>query len=390
MHKVVVLGARFGGSATAYWLHKLFPARELEVTVVDQWTTMTYRPALVTAAAGHPALADQWHIAMKQRCEKAGQHFVRDTIMRIDPHQQQVHLASRAPLSYDTLFIATGTDPGWKTIPGLGAERGGVCEDYLARQSGDRLHRAARSIVLAVGPLAQAPDDTPRLAGSLDAPAFEISFLTDAWLRQQNRRQNVKLTIITPASVPGEAFGPKSQALLARFLAQRHIDLITQAQYHHVEHDAIHLVGHLAVQADLMIWIPPYHGSELLRVSQLDDGYGWFPADPFCVHEKWPNIYGVGDISRTALPKLGHIAMMQARTAVHHFYALRHHGTPKPFNPYVLHVVWMGRGQGLLTLSNWLYGKGHEWAHPGVSSALAKSLFDYSYKLFSGWMPIMP
>ncbi len=390
MHKVVILGARFGGSATAYWLHNLFGRRHLDITVVDQWTMMTYRPALVTVAAAHPSLADNWHIAMQRRCELAGQRFVRDSIFRIDPQKQQVHLASHAPLPYDTLFVATGSDPGWQTIPGLGADSGGVCEDYLARQTGDQVHKPFRSIAFAIGPLAQAPQDRPRVSGSLDAPAFEVSFLLDAWLRKQGRRSGVTMTVVTPAPIPGEAFGPKSSASLLRELDRRHIDLITNARYVRVENGAIHFADRKPLYAERMMWVPPYHGSKRLRLSGLDDGYGWFPADQYGVHREWPNIYGVGDISSSALPKLGHIAMMQARTAVHHFYALQRHGTPAPFRPYVLHVLWLGHGKGMLTISNWLYGGGRELMHVGVSSGLAKAAFDYGYKVFSGWMPVMP
>ena len=390
MHKAVVLGARFGGSATAYWLHKLFARDQVQVTVVDQWALMTYRPSLVMAAAGHPPMADQWHIAMKQRCETAGQHFIRDTIFRIDPERQLVYLATHPPLSYDTLFIATGSDPGWTSIAGLSPAIGGVCEDYLARETGARMRDSFSSIALCVGPLFQSPTDSPRLAGSLDAPAFEVAFLLDAWFRKQRRRDQVTMTIVTPAAVPGEFLGPKSQELLSHALAQRRIHLITNAQYDHVSALEIFFKNKKPLHADKMIWVPPYVGSELARISGIDDGYGWIPVDEYCMHQKWPNIYAVGDISTTALPKIGHMAMLQARNAVHHFYARQHKKKPSPVQPYVLHVGWMGRGIGLLTLSDWLYGGSRELVHIGVSSALAKAMFNHSYKTFSGWLPIMP
>ncbi len=390
MHKVVILGARFAGSAVSYWINKLFSQHEITVTVVDQWTVMTYRPSLVMAAAGHPIIADQWHIAMKRRCEKAGQHFVRDSIFRIDPQQQHVYLASHPPLPYDTLFVATGSDQGWRTIPGLGPEHGGVCEDYLARETGDRVQQPFHSLVIAIGPLLQSPADRPHLVGSLDAPGLEVSFLLDAWFRKQRRRDHVSITVVTPAPVPGEFLGPKSQEILATELCKRKINLVTDAHYERVSHSAIYFTDRKPLSSEKMIWVPPYPGSRLARISGIDDGYGWIPVDQYGAHRTWPNIYAVGDISTTALPKIGHMAMLQARTAVHHFYAVQQRKRPSPLRPYVLHVGWLGYGRGLLTLSDWLYGGSHELVHVGISSALAKASFNHAYKIFSGWLPLMP
>ena len=39
------------------------------------------------------------------------------------------------------IFVATGVDPAWDPIDGLGPHRRGVCEDYLARESGYALSR---------------------------------------------------------------------------------------------------------------------------------------------------------------------------------------------------------------------------------------------------------
>ncbi|WP_053960339.1 NAD(P)/FAD-dependent oxidoreductase [Sulfobacillus thermosulfidooxidans] len=390
MHKVVVLGSRFGGSATAYWLHKLFSHHEIDVTIVDQWPMMTYRPAMVMAAAGHPHIADQWHIHMARKYEQAGFHFIRDTIFKIDPSSQQVILTGHPPLTYDTLFVATGSDPGWATIKGLGPQRSGVCEDYLARNTGYAVHNPIHHIVIGIGCLHQSPYDPIQLQASLDVPGFEVGFLLDAWLAKQNRRKGTAITILTPAGVPGESLGPKSQEFLLKELKRRDIHLITHAQYDRVTRSSIILKNRVTLEADRMIWVPPYPGSELLRLSGLDDGYGWMPTNEYCRHERWPNIYAVGDVNRSALPKLGHIAMLQARTAVHAFWAERKHKTSKPYNPYILHVMWLGHGKGIFTLSDTLYGGKRQWVNVGRMAAASKSVFNWSYRIFAGWMPIMP
>ncbi|MCL5015882.1 MAG: FAD-dependent oxidoreductase [Firmicutes bacterium] len=389
MHNVVVLGSRFGGSATAYWLSKLFERREITVTIVDQWTLMTYRPALVRVAAGHPAQADNWHIPMVRRYQRAGFRFIRDTAYQIDPRAQKIHLATHPPLPYDTVFVATGADPAWEAIDGLGPHHGGVCEDYLARQTGYALSKTAGPIVVGVGPLYYSGSPV-RLRASLDVPALEVAFLLDAWLRKHRRRQDIPITVITPACVPGESLGPKSQAILTRELERRQIQLIAESKVEQVGDSHITLYPQRVIKADQMIWIPPYHGSQLARRSGLDDGWGWIPTDKYCRHEKWSNVYAVGDINRSALPKLGHIAMLQAKVAVHALWAAMHHKSAQPFTPFVLHVIWTGHGRGLFTLSDILYGGKRDWVYFGAPASLAKTAFNASYRFFSGWMPIMP
>ncbi len=389
VHNVVILGSRFGGSASAYWLHKLFDAQEIQITIVDQWAVMTYRPALVHVAAGHPIQADNWHIPMARRYSQAGFRFIRDTVYQIEPHNQTIRLATHPPLPYDTLFVATGADPRWDLIEGLAPHHGGVCEDYLARESGYLLSRAQGPIVIGVGSLYSSGKPL-RLQTSLDLPALEVAFLVDAWLRKHHRREERPITVLTPASVPGESLGPKSQAILTRQLDQRQIRLITGACINKVEASKVTLFPHRVIKAEQMIWIPPYYGSELARLSGLDDGWGWIPTDQYCRHEKWPNIYAVGDINALALPKIGHIAMIQAKVAVHAFWASMHNKPSQPFTPYILHVIWTGYGRGLFTLSDILYGGQREWVHWGVPAALAKTFFNRSYRHFLGWMPIMP
>ncbi|MCL5970978.1 MAG: hypothetical protein M1499_00240 [Firmicutes bacterium] len=61
----------------------------------------------------------------------------------------------------------------------------------------------------------------------------------NALFRKQRRRDQLTITIVTPASVPGEFLGPKSQKLLAQALSQRRIHLITNAQYDHVSTSAL-------------------------------------------------------------------------------------------------------------------------------------------------------
>jgi hypothetical protein len=88
------------------------------------------------------------------------------------------------------------------------------------------------------------------MASSLDAPGFEVTFLVDARLRREHRRSQVSMTVITPASVPGEWLNPASQEFLATEMKRRQIHLITGARYTRVSAHTIHLQDHAPISAD--------------------------------------------------------------------------------------------------------------------------------------------
>lgn len=388
---VVILGARFGGLTALHWLVRRARRGECAVTVVDPQAVSVFRPSLVLALRGDPGALRPLRLPVADVCRRLGARWVQDFAVRIDPEARRVHLAAHPPLAYDLCLWATGVDPDWQAVDGLGPECGGVCELPLARAAADRLAtwRGGRW-VFASGPLAADPAQRPRLHAALDAAACEAALMADAALRRRGRRGETEIWLLTPAPVVGEWLGAKSQDLLARELARRAIRVLTGVVFRRVGTDRIVLADR-SLAVDAMTWVPPYRGSRLARASGLDDGWGWVPTDPAGRHAQWPTLFAIGDIRRDGLPKSAHLAMQQARHAVAHGLAtIRRTSAPPPAPPAVLHVLDLGDGRGLISAQNTLYGGTLDRATVGRWAAWAKSAFAWAYLGGRGWLPVMP
>jgi sulfide:quinone oxidoreductase len=217
---------------------------------------------------------------------------------------------------------------------------------------------------------------------------YESSLLLDSALSPALRRQT-DIWLVTPAPTVGQALGHRARHRLLETMQRRHIHLLTNAEYVRVDSNGIHLrSGYLPANA--MVWIPPYTGSPLARASHLDDGWGWVPVNAHLQHPEWPNIYAVGDIT-IHVPKLAHSAMVQARVAVHHWWAqVTKTPAPPPYHPQVLCLIDIGHGQGFFALNTTLYGDSRDLVHVGPAAQWAKRVFNRAYVWGRGALMVMP
>lgn len=387
----MIVGAQFGGLAALTWVRRLAGPNRAAVEVIAPRETAVYRPDLVHAARGRPGFVRAVRFDVADRCRRLRATWIQDRVVGIDAKAAALHLMTEPPRRYDTLFWATGMDWAWDLVPGLRPSARYLCDDYAARATADVFGRTQpRRLVLAAGPMVANPHSKPSLSSSCECPLYEVALLYRAHAAGPPG-QAPRIVLATPAPEVGYELGPRGRAVLARVLAEAHIDVVTHAAYEGVDADGLWLSGHQRLKGDVTVWMPPVAGSRLARDSGLDDGYGWVPGTEYLQHPLWPNIYGIGDLSSRSLPKMGHIAMVQARVAVNHWWSvLEKRSPPAPYRPLMAAVMETGHGHGLLTVQDVLYGGSHEWVWHSGPSLAAKQLFGWAYRRGRGALPIMP
>ncbi len=388
----VVLGARFGGLAITSWLRRLYPAEELDITVVDRWQDAVYRPGLVHAM-DQPGLnvAKKVTMPLSSHWKKLRITPIQDIIVQIDPDQQKVYTATLPPISYDVLFMATGTEPGWDRIAGLSPRRGGVCEAYQARHTAwQRQSWSQGHFVFAAGPIIGSPQWEPKISVGCECPLLESAFLFERWLVKQQLRTKTQISVMTAGSSLAENSSPRVRQQLTRLMAQRNITVYTNVQFERVTDHDIFIKGE-RVPYDRSVWIAPMKGPSWLTNTKLDDGYGWIPTSNYMNHVRYPNIYAVGDGTSHPWPKMGHSAMVQSRVAVHHWLAKqKHKKLPAPFHPYLVWMLETGDSHSLFSITNMFYGGTTDILYHGLWPAWIKRAFQRSYVWTHGSLPIMP
>lgn len=392
--RAVVLGARFGGLAVLSWLRRLYGPNDLVITVVDQWQEMIFRPGLVHAMDTSPGtLLKKNRVYLPSYCHHHRIAVVHDTIVGLDPERREVYTAVHRPLSYDVLFIATGSTPRWNTIEGLQDWHEGLCEGYLARHTAAQLARTPKPgrYVFAVGPIQGLDRCQPKIHVGCECPLIESALLWDARLSQAQVRSDSDITIVTPAPHLAETAGPRVRERVLEVLHKRHIRVMTSARYVKVEPKAI-VLHNQEIGYDKAVWVPSTTGSGWLYNHQIASPEGWVPTDEYLRHSEWPNIYAIGDVVSHSWPKMGHSAMVQARIAVHHYDSRRHHRgrLPKPFRPSLLWALEVAPGHALFALTDVFYGGRRDWSFVGRSPFWAKEVFRRAYVMQSGALPVMP
>lgn len=117
-HRVLVLGAGFGGLTTARELDRALPATSTaSVLVVDRNNSLLFAPLLWTVADGRAAADD---VIVPIRIFQRGTrfHVLQATVQAIDLDRRMVH-TSAGIRPYDTLVLALGSTTELPALPGV-------------------------------------------------------------------------------------------------------------------------------------------------------------------------------------------------------------------------------------------------------------------------------
>ena len=219
-HRVVILGGGTGGTLTANRLRRMYPAAEMDITVVDQDDRHVYQPGLLFVPFGltHP----EDIVRPRARQLHDGIAFRQSPIDHVDIGADEVHLDDGSVLAYDVLVVATGavlvpeeteglTGAGWmdKVFTFYTPEGAAALEAALATFDGGRL----------VVNVVDMPIKCP-------VAPLEFCFLADWYFRERGIRDRVELTYVTP--LDGAFTKPVASERLGGMLAEKGVELVTE------------------------------------------------------------------------------------------------------------------------------------------------------------------
>ena len=300
MAHVVVVGAGIAGVPAAYSLKaKLGP--QDRVTVISDRDYFHFVPSNPWVAMGWRKRGD---VAFPIGPYLAGRgiDFVCQSLERIAPEANQVHLADGSAVEYDFLLLATGPKPAFGEIEGMGPE-GGYTHSILHIEHAVKAFAAYREFLKDPGPIIVGVAQNAATIG----PAYEFAFLADADLRRRNMRDQVPITVVTPEPYVGHlGVGGKGETrgLLETALHHHGIAFVcnaktlrvTPGQLHIAQYDADGTVqtAHTLPFAFSVYW-PPFRGADALANSPgLADGRGFVTVDEYLRSPGHPNIFAVG------------------------------------------------------------------------------------------------
>ena len=298
--RVVVLGGGVGGTLVANLLKKELKG-DATVTVVDGTGMHLYQPGFLYVALDQANAL--WLARDERTLLRRDVELVVEKATKIDPVAQTVALERGAPIPYDYLVLATGSQLDRDAVPGYDGTH-----DFYSLDGALRLREELRRFNggrILVG-VAGIPYKCP------PAPV-EFVLMLDEYLRKRGIREKSSVTLLSPLN---RAFTIESASKLVQPIFDKQgVGLQTFFNVESVDTTkgtVTSLEGEEA-EYDLLVLVPPHRGSPVIEASGLGGPGGWIPTSRDTLqHNAHERIFAIGDATDLPISKSGSTAHFEA------------------------------------------------------------------------------
>lgn len=319
-HKLLIIGGGTAGIMVAANLLRKNPS--LDVAIIEPAETHSYQPAWTLVGAG------TYDFNKTQRSMASvmpsGVKWIKDYCTGFDADNNKVHTHKSGDISYDFLVVAPGIKIDPTLIEGLAEsiDKGVVCSNYTDPEHTWKVIKNFKG-----GNALFTQPTTPIKCGG--APQ-KIAYLAADYFRKNGLSRKTNVIFATPGTV---IFGVKEIAhtlnqVISRydihfrpFYAPVKIDADNQIAYFKhtgtgenqcvVNEDAglrEKIVGEAMIEVpfDMLHLAPPQTAPDFVRDSNLVNDAKWLDVDHGTLqHNKYPNIFGLGDVAALPTAKTG-------------------------------------------------------------------------------------
>ena len=385
--KIIIIGGGFAGLRFLYNLRKHMDG-QFDITLIDERKTSLEKPSLPEVAMEGKSVS-KVQIPFEKIIKKGKANFVNQSVVKIDPENQRVFLKDGSDLPYDYLMIAAGAVKDYDAIPGMNEYGYSVCDDIQAPRLWNKLKSfKGGKVVVGSAKTEWSSDTSIPLAAPCEGPIGEVMFMVDHFLRENHIREQSTINVFSPGEIFFEDVGEPVHNSLKPLIEKSGINVHVKKYISRVEQNKVVFEDGSEMESDLSIIIPPYHGPDFVKDSKIGDDYGFILTDNEMRHPEYKNIFVAGDINNLSMPKLGHIAIMQADIA---FSSLKSEITKvkevEEFKPEIFCIMNRGGSEATLILSDTLFGGKHDITMTGQIAHLMKWGFDSYYYYTRGHMP---
>ena len=318
--KVVIVGGGTAGITVASQLIKKFGSGE--IAIIDPAAKHYYQP-LWTLVGGGIFPKEQ-----SERNEKdyipSGVKWIQEKVTEFDPEANFVMTESGNKVTYDFLVVCAGIQINWDGVIGLKDALGknGVCSNY-SYQTVESTWENIRS--LKAGKAIFTQPTTPIKCGG--APQ-KIAYLAEDYFRQNGVRDNIEVKFIT--GTPTIFTSPHYAPTLTKHCEETGIKTMFKRNLTEIRADKKEAVfvnletNEEFVQTYDMIHVtPPMSAPDFIKNSPIAAESGWVDVNKDTLqHNKFKNIFGLGDSSSLPTSKTGAAIRKQAPVVVKNLLAL--------------------------------------------------------------------
>lgn len=319
-YQILIVG---GGNAGISLAAKLFlKDARLDIGILDPADKHYYQPAWTLVGGGVFDIAATMRNEADVMPKKAT--WIKEAAAGFEPDQNTVITAAGNRYTYDYLVVCPGIQLDWHKIKGLEGNLGknGITTNYLydmAPYTYECLRNTRKGKAIFTSP------NTPVKCGG--APQKIMYLAADYW-RKHGLLGDVRVHFYSGGSI---IFGVKKYAdtlnrVIARYGIQTHflhnlveIKADSKEAVFDVYKDG-KVVDQVTDQFEMIHVTPPQSAPDFIKNSPLavpGNPLGWVDVDKFTFqHNRYPNIYALGDASSTPNAKTGAAVRKQAPVLV--------------------------------------------------------------------------
>ena len=309
--RLVIIGSGTGGVSVASRMMNSGQFKTGEIAIIDPAKKHYYQPYWTLVGAG------VYKKNVSEKNQKAvipkGVKWIEQTVSEFSPDENTVILSTGESIQYEYLVVAAGIQIDWNKIAGLEGNLGknGICSNYsydYVDKTWEFLQRTKAGDTL----IFTQPPMPIKCAG---APQ-KIVYLADDYMRKNNLRERVNIDFNLAG--PGIFGIPKYKAALEKVLEEKNL----QPSYEHnlVEVKAAEKVAifdhkgeKVEKKYDFLHVVPPMSSPDFIKKSPIADEGGWVDVDKYSLqHNKYPNIFSLGDCSSLPTSRTGAAIRKQA------------------------------------------------------------------------------
>jgi len=305
MGRVLILGAGFGGIATAVALREQLAAGD-EIVLVDRRDDFAMGIRKTWAILGISPIA--YGTRSLASLAERGINVLQGTVTQVDPGTRSATVDG-ATIEADALVIALGAEHTMQAIPGL-AQHGHNAWDRAHLDEVHGLVDAFRGGRVVVG-IFGTPYPCP------PAP-YELAILVGE--RFDARGIDADVTVFAPVPIVLPILGPSECVPLDRRLEERGITFLGSHVATGVTERAVHFGSEEQLPFDLLLAVPPHRCPSVLVEAGLAAAGGWVKVDRATLETGHPGVYAIGDstviplANGMPLPKAGLFAEKEGLT----------------------------------------------------------------------------
>jgi len=319
-YKVLIVGGGTAGITVAAQLKKRLKAGE--IAIVEPSTKHYYQPLWTLVGGG---------IFPKERSEREEKDYIPDGVEWIQarvtefyPEKNAVLTDKHGEIGYEYLVVCPGIQINWHLVKGLKESLGknGVCSNY-AYETVESTWENIRNLNEGIAVFTQ--PNTPIKCGG--APQ-KIAYLAEDYFRLNGRRDRIVVKFIS--GMPSIFSVKKYADALMKHCQQTGIETLFKHNLVEIRPEKKEAIfinldtqQELVQPYDMIHVTPPMGPPDFIKNSPLADSAGWVDVNKSTLqHNKYQNVFGLGDASSLPTSKTGAAIRKQAPVLVKNLLSL--------------------------------------------------------------------